>query len=189
MKMNKFLAVALVLIASVVGYVIFSYNGLVQGKTAVESQWATVDSKLQRRNDLIPNLVSSVKGSMAQEEKIFTSIAEARVAMAEAKGLKEVTSANQKLEGALTNLMVTMEAYPELKSSENVSTLMTQLEGSENRISVERDRYNQKVEAYNVSLKKFPKSLVAGMTGFKALDFFQADAQAHQVPAVDLSGE
>lgn len=185
-KRSSLIVSGVVLMVLILGLVL-GYNSLVKSETAVESQWATVESKLQRRVDLVPNLVNAVKGSMAQEEAIFIKIAEARIAVNNAINVNEAGKANAQLDESVSRLMVTMEAYPELKSSENVQTLMTQLEGSENRISVERDRYNKAVEGYNVSLKKFPTSLLGKLTGFKKMDFFKAEANAATVPEVDLS--
>ncbi|WP_314059582.1 LemA family protein [uncultured Vagococcus sp.] len=184
-KTTGLLVVVLVVIALIVASVV-SYNGIISKEAEVESQWANVESKLQRRYDLVPNLVNAVKGSMAHEEKVLTSITEARTKMAGAKSVKDVSTANTAMEGALSQLLVVMENYPELKSNENVKTLMTQLEGSENRISVERDRYNTAVKEYNVTIKKFPKSIFAKMAGFDQKVFFEADKEAESAPVVDL---
>ncbi|MGX7024234.1 LemA family protein [Vagococcus hydrophili] len=164
-----------------------TYNGLVTKQAEVESQWAKVDSKLQRRYDLVPNLVNSVKGSMEQEKEVFGNITDARSKMTGAGTVKEKAMASNEMESALSRLMVVMENYPEIKSNENVKTLMTQLEGTENRISVERDRYNDAVKKYNVSIKKFPKSIIAGITGFEEKEYFEADKEAEKVPEVNLS--
>ena len=186
MKNNKALLVIIGIVAVVVIYVFTAYNGLVSKEAEVDSQWATVESKLQRRYDLIPNLVNSVQGSMKQEKEVFGNISEARSKMAGANTVKETAEASTEMESALSRLLVVMENYPELKSNENVKTLMTQLEGTENRISVERDRYNKAVKNYNVSIKKFPKSLVANMTGFTPKDYFEAAEGADVVPEVDF---
>lgn len=187
MKNNKTLLVIVGIIAVLVIYVFTAYNGLVSKEAEVDSQWATVESKLQRRYDLIPNLVNSVQGSMEQEKEVFGNISEARSKMAGANTVKETAEASTEMESALSRLLVVMENYPELKSNENVKTLMTQLEGTENRISVERDRYNKAVKNYNVAIKRFPKSLVANMTGFSQKDYFEAVEGAEVVPEVDFS--
>ncbi|MEG2709330.1 MAG: LemA family protein, partial [Vagococcus sp.] len=140
MKKNTPLLVIVGIIAVLVIYVFTAYNSLVSKEAEVDSQWATVESKLQRRYDLIPNLVNSVEGSMKQEKEVFGNIADARSKMAGANTVKETSEASAQMETALSRLLVVMENYPELKSNENVNTLMTQLEGTENRISVERDR-------------------------------------------------
>lgn len=178
--------IALIIIALIAVYGVVTYNGFISKEAQVDSQWAKVESKLQRRYDLIPNLVNSVKASMTQEKEVFNNITKARENMAGAKGATEVSEASSELEGALSRLLVVMENYPELKSSENVKTLMTQLEGTENRISVERDRYNDEVKSYNVALKKFPKSLIAKMMGLEKEPYFEADEAAKEVPTVDF---
>ncbi|MBO0477622.1 LemA family protein [Vagococcus sp. DIV0080] len=187
MKKNTPLLVIVGIIAVLVIYVFTAYNSLVSKEAEVDSQWATVESKLQRRYDLIPNLVNSVEGSMKQEKEVFGNIADARSKMAGANTVKETSEASAQMETALSRLLVVMENYPELKSNENVNTLMTQLEGTENRISVERDRYNKAVKEYNVSIKKFPKSLVANMTGFNQKDYFEAADGAEKAPEVKFN--
>ncbi|MGX6962141.1 LemA family protein [Vagococcus xieshaowenii] len=167
-------------------YGIVTYNGFISKEADVDNQWAKVESKLQRRYDLIPNLVNSVQGSMKQEKEVFSNITKARENMAGAKGATEVSAASSELEGALSRLLVVMENYPDLKSSENVKTLMTQLEGTENRISVERDRYNESVKRYNVALKKFPKSFIAKMMGLEKEDYFEADEKAAEAPTINF---
>ena len=187
MKNNKVLLIIVGLLAAIVIYGFTAYNGLVSKEAEVESQWATVESKLQRRYDLIPNLVNSVQGSMEQEKEVFGNITEARSKMAGANTVKETAEASIEMEAALSRLLVVMENYPEIKSNENVQTLMTQLEGTENRISVERDRYNKAVKKYNVSTKRFPSSLIASMTGFESKDYFEADEGAAKVPEVNFN--
>ncbi|MBE9387917.1 LemA family protein [Vagococcus salmoninarum] len=189
MKMNK-MVLGIIGVVVVIG-ILFgtTYNGLVSKEADVDAQWANVESKLQRRYDLIPNLVNSVKGSMKQEKEVFGNIADARAKMAGAKGPEEVSEASGELEGALSRLLVVMENYPELKSNENVQTLMTQLEGTENRISVERDRYNEAVKSYNVAIRKFPKSIFASIGGFDKKEFFEADKGAEKAPDVNFDDE
>lgn len=166
-----------------------TYNGLVTEQSNVENAWANVDSKLQRRYDLIPNLVNAVKGSMAQEKEIFTAIAEARSEIGGATNTNEKIEANAKLEKSVTNLLAVVENYPELKSNDNVQGLMTELAGTENRISVERDRYNEAVRGYNNKTKKFPTSMFANMFGFEEVEYFEAVDDATVAPTVDLTGE
>lgn len=185
-KKTTGILVAVLLIVVVIFASVVSYNGIVSKEAEVETQWANVASKLQRRYDLVPNLVNAVKGSMAHEEKVLTAITDARTKMAGAKSVEDVSTANSEMEGALSQLLVVMENYPDLKSNENVKTLMTQLEGTENRISVERDRYNTAVKEYNVTIKKFPKSIFANVAGFDKKAFFEADKGAESVPVVDL---
>ncbi|MGX7030595.1 LemA family protein [Vagococcus zengguangii] len=178
--------IALIVMALIAVYGVVTYNGFISREAKVDNQWANVESKLQRRYDLIPNLVNSVKASMTQEKEVFNSITEARENMAGANGAAEVSEASAELEGALSRLLVVMENYPELKSSDNVKNLMTQLEGTENRISVERDRYNEAVKGYNVALKQFPKSMIAKMMGLEQEAYFEADKAAAEVPSVNF---
>nr|WP_312578718.1 LemA family protein [Sedimentibacter sp.] len=182
------IAVAVILVVIGVMAVSFfgSYNSLVALDENVNTQWANVESKLQRRFDLIPNLVESVKGAMAQEQEIFTAIADARSRMAGAKSLSEKVEASNQLEGALGRLLVVTENYPVLKSNENVTALMDELAGTENRISVERDRYNEVVREYNKAIRSFPKNIMAGMFGFESRPYFEATQGADTVPEVNF---
>ena len=174
-------------VALAVGFSLMSfYNGLIDKTQAIENQWAQVETQYQRRFDLIPNLVNSVKGFFAQEETIFSTIADARTKYAGAGSVDEKATAAGELESALGRLLVIIENYPELKSSERVADLMTELAGTENRIAVERRRYNEKVQDYNVATKRFPGNLIAGLFGFSKRAYFEAVEGAEQAPAVDL---
>src|SRR3989338_7842727 len=164
--MNKFTWSVLGIVVVLVLYSWSLYNGLVKANENITGQWAQVETQYQRRFDLIPNLVNSVKGILAQEQKIFGDIAEARTRYASAKTPNDKALAASQVESAFARLLVVMENYPQLKSSENVRDLMTQLEGTENRISVERTRFNDMVRDYNVSIKRFPKNILAAITGF-----------------------
>jgi len=171
----------------VVALVLFGasrYNGLVNQREAVDSSWAQVQNVLQRRADLIPNLVNTVKGYAAHEKEIFEHVADARARLAGARTPAEATAASSALDAALGKLMVIVEAYPQLKASENFVRLQDELAGTENRIAVERMRYNEIVRDYDQSIKHFPNSLFAGLFGFAAKDYFQADATAQHVPDV-----
>lgn len=153
----------------------------------MDTKWAQVENVMQRRADLIPNLVGSVKGSMKQEQKVFGEIAESRKMYQAAKTPTEKDQANQELDKNLSVMVNAIhENYPELQSNENVKTLMTQLEGTENRISVERRDYIQEVNHYNQQLVKFPKNIVAKIVGFEKKDNFKADKGAEKAPKVDL---
>ncbi|MDO8183698.1 MAG: LemA family protein [bacterium] len=185
MKMNKWLWVAIIAIV-VVGYGLLTYNGLVGKNEAVDKQWAQVETQYQRRFDLIPNLVASVKGIMAQEQKVFGDLAEARTRYAGAQTIDDKAGAATQVEGALGRLLVIMENYPVLQSSATVQTLMAQLEGTENRVSVERQRFNDDVRALNVTVKTFPTNLLAKMFGFAERAYFEVAPGAEVVPSVDL---
>ena len=176
-------AIVLVLALSLVSF----YNSLIGKTQAVDNQWAQVETQYQRRFDLIPNLVNSVKGMMTQEQAVFGQIAEARTRYAGAGTVEEKVKAAGDIESALGRLLVIMENYPELRSAENVSQLMDELAGTENRISVERRRYNDLVRDYNTTIKKFPANLVAGTFGFSQRLFFEAAEGAEQAPEVNLN--
>ncbi|GAI38585.1 unnamed protein product [marine sediment metagenome] len=176
-------AIVLVLVLSLISF----YNSLIGKTQAVDNQWAQVETQYQRRFDLIPNLVNSVKGIMTQEQAVFGQIAEARTRYAGAGTVEEKVKAAGDLESALGRLLVIMENYPELRSAENVSQLMDELAGTENRISVERRRYNDLVRDYNTTIKKFPANLVAGTFGFSQRLFFEAVEGAEQAPEVNLN--
>ncbi len=161
-----------------------SYNGLVSMKEAATSQWQQVETQYQRRLDLIPNLVESVKGVMKQEQSIFTALADARTGYAGAKTLNDKAVAASQVESSLGRLLAVVENYPTLKSSDNVQNLMTQLEGTENRVSVERQRYNSAVQSYEVAIKTFPRSVIASIFGFDDIQYFQASTGAENAPQV-----
>lgn len=171
-----------------------SVNNMTAQEQNAESQLSNIQIALQRRHDLIPNLVSSVAGSQKQEQKVYGQIADARTQYYNAnKSYKNAdtaddkTQALEKQETAL-NIMVgsIKENYPDLKSNQQVSDLMVELEGSENRISVERQKYNNVVKSYNTTVKRFPTSILAGMTGHTALHYYQADSSAETAPTVNF---
>jgi LemA protein len=174
--------VVLVIVRPLVG----TYNSLVQKDAAVDKAFADLDVQLQRRYDLVPNLVAAVKGALNQEQAVFGEIARARQNYAGARSPDEkVTAANQ-LEGAIGRLLVIVENYPQLKSNQNIQDLMVQLEGTENRIAQARRDYNAVVTDYNVSIRRFPRNLIAGMFGFDKRPLFVAQPAAAQAPQVDL---
>ena len=165
-------------------YVRATYNDLVGMQEQAKTAWAQVENQLQRRNDLIPNYVETVKGYAKQETTIFTAIADARARMAGARNPAETIAANNQLESALARLLVVVENYPVLKSSENFMRLQDELAGTENRIATERMRYNEVVRDYNVRIRRFPANLVAGAFNFAAMPLFEAPAAAKAVPQV-----
>ncbi len=180
------LIVVVVVIIGLIASVFGSYNTLVSLDEEVNTQWANVESKLQRRFDLIPNLVESVKGAMAQEKEVFTAIADARAKMAGAGSTDERVQASNELEGALSRLLVVVENYPELKSNQNVTALMDELAGTENRISTERDRYNEVVKKYNSKVRSFPTNILAGIFNFDQRPYFEATQGAETAPQVNF---
>src|SRR5918996_1761371 len=163
-----------------------SYNRFTSSEEAIKAQWGQVQNQLQRRNDLIPNLVETVKGFAAQEREIFTSIAASREKMAGARTPDETIKAANEQSAALARLLVVVENYPNLKSDANFQRLMDELSGTENRIATERMRYNERVQEYNTLRRRFPSNVTAKMFGFKEYPYFEAPAAAQQLPKVDF---
>ena len=180
------LAIVAVLVLAVGGWAVGNYNGLVTKKADVEKSLAEVDNLLLRRNDLIPNLVETVKGIAAQEQTVFGEIANARAAMAGARTTEQKFAAGQQMDGALGRLLVVIENYPQLKSQENFLRLQDDLSGTENRLSVARTRYNEVVRDFNVMVRRFPTNVFAGMFGFKEQPFYQVPEVAKAVPRVQF---
>ena len=161
-----------------------AYNGLVTERESVDKSWAQVENVLQRRGDLIPNLVETVKGYASHEKEVFEKVADARGRLAGAASPQEASAANAGLTSALGRLLAISENYPDLKANENFIRLQDELAGSENRIATERMRYNDTVRVYNTHIKSFPANLIAGFFGFKEKDYFEAEAGAKEVPKV-----
>lgn len=165
---------------------ISQYNQMVTLNEDIDAKWAQVDNQLQRRFDLIPNLVETVKGYAEHEEEIFTNIANARARIGSAKTPGEQMEAEGELSGFLSRLLMITENYPNLKANEQFQQLQAQLEGTENRISVERKRYNDAVQVYNTTIKQFPGRFYAMLGGFEPREFFEATAGAEQAPRVNF---
>lgn len=163
-----------------------SYNRFVGQEEAIKAQWAQVENQLQRRNDLLPNLVNTVKGYAAHEQGVFQAVADARAKLAGAKTPEETIEAANAQSSALARLLVVVENYPQLKANEQFNRLMDELSGTENRIAVERMRYNERVQEYNTLRRRFPSNLTAALFGFKEHPFFKAPPEARQVPKVDF---
>ncbi len=178
------LGVIVLLVFAVGGTIVSKWNQLVAMDTDIKSKWAQVENQLQRRADLIPNLVETVKGFAAQERTILESIANARAKMAGAGSVQDRIAASNELSSALSRLLVVVENYPQLKSDATFIRLMDELAGTENRLSVERKRYNDSVQAYNVAIRQFPGNFMASLLGFKEQPFFEAPPAARQVPQV-----
>jgi LemA protein len=164
-----------------------SYNTFVSQEVAIKAQWAQVENQLQRRNDLIPNLVETVKGFATHEESVYKDIADARSRLLAAKSPEETIAAANQQTSALGRLLAVVENYPQLKANEQFNRLMDELSGTENRIAVERMRYNEKVQEYDTKRRQFPANLTAKMFGFKEYPFFEAPPEAKQVPKVNFS--
>ncbi|HLI35076.1 MAG TPA: LemA family protein [Terriglobia bacterium] len=190
MKKWQIIVVVLIVIAVILGG---SYagvrNNMVRKKEQVNSAWSQVDVVIQRRADLIPNLVATVKGYAAHEEAVFDAVTRAREDLLAAHTPADRIRANGQLDGALGRLLAVVENYPQLKANENFLELQNELEGTENRIAVERRRYNQAVQDYNTYIGLFPNNIVAGMSGFtRDNDYFKASPGAQQAPKVEFPG-
>lgn len=162
------------------------YNQMVSSEENISGKWAQVETQLQRRIDLIPNLVNTVKGYAEHEQETFMAVTEARSKAASAGTVSEKAEANTELAGALNRMMLVVENYPELKANENFIRLQDELAGTENRISVTRKDYNEAVQSYNTYIKSFPNNLIAGMFNFEKRDYFEADEGAQEVPEVEF---
>lgn len=182
-------------VAALVFWCVGKYNAMVTEEENVETAWGQVENQYQRRADLIPNLVSTVKGYAAHESETLTAVMEARakatqVTLDPANATPEQLAAYQAAQGelsqALGRLMAVAEAYPDLKANENFLQLQSQLEGTENRITVARNEFNERAKAFNVLIRKFPGNIVAGMFGFEKKAYFEADAEAKNAPKVEF---
>ena len=179
--------VVVVLVALLFGGCVASgYNGLVRQKAEVDLRWQEVDNQLQRRNDLIGNLVETVKGAAGQEQQVFGDIAQARAAMSGASSRTDKIAAAQGMDGALSRLLVVVENYPQLRSMESFTSLMDEVSGTENRISVARGRYNEGVKEYNVAVRSFPMNLLAGAFQFTPAEGYPVPESSKAVPKVDF---
>ena len=175
------------------GFCITKYNGLVDANAEVEKKWADVESVYQRRADLIPNLVATVKGYAEHEESTLQAVTDARTratsitidpATATPEQMEVWMAAQDEVSGALGRLLAVAESYPDLKANQNFLQLQAQLEGTENRISVERQKYNEAVKEYNVMVRRFPNNIIASMFGFDQKSMFEAQAGAEVAPVV-----
>ena len=163
-----------------------SYNRFVGQEEAIKTQWGQVENQLQRRNDLIPNLVETVKGVAQQEKDVFGQIADSRAKLSGARTPEQTIEAANQQSAALARLLVVVENYPQLRSNEQFGRLMDELSGTENRIAVERMRYNERVQEYNTSRRQFPSNVTAGIFGFKEYPVFNAPPEAERVPTVNF---
>jgi LemA protein len=163
-----------------------SYNKFTTQEEAIKAQWAQVQNQIQRRNDLIPNLVETVKGYAAHEEGVFKEIADARSKLLAAKTPEETIQAANQQSSALGRLLAVVENYPNLKANEQFNRLMDELAGTENRLATERQRYNDRLQEYNTARRRFPGNVTAKMFGFKEYPYFEAPPSAQGVPKVDF---
>ena len=187
MKKSSIGIMIVIAIIIILGLILMSnYNSIVSKSEDVDNKFATIDTYLQRRADLIPNLVNTVKGYTEQEQEIVKSITDAREKMVGATRVSEKAEANNELTSALNNLMVIVENYPDLKSSQNFIQLSDELAGTENRIATARRDYNEAVKDYNLKIKKFPTGIIANMFGFETKEYFQATEESQEVPNVQF---
>lgn len=190
MRRGLWIAVGIIVLVVIIALIIFgsyvsSRNQMVEKQVAVQTQWSNVQTQLQRRADLIPNLVATVKGYATHEETIFDNIAKAREGLLNAHTPKAAIQANGQLDGALGRLLAISENYPNLKANQNFLALQDQLEGTENRIAVERRRYNLALQDYNTYIRQFPNSIWAGFAGFQPNNaYFEANPGSQNAPTV-----
>ncbi len=178
------IGVVLLVILIPFGYLKGTYNSLVTMDEGVKGAWAQVENQLQRRYDLIPNYVETVKGYAKHEKEVLLKVTEARSKVAGAGAISQKIAANNELSSALARLLVVVERYPDLKANANFIRLQDELAGTENRISVERRRFNEAVKAYNTKIRSFPTNLIAGMFGFEKATFFEVPKEKQEVPKV-----
>jgi LemA protein len=187
-KTGKALAIAGIVVVVILLIFFLSikgtYNSLVRLDEGIKGAWAQVENQLQRRYDLIPNYVETVKGYAKFEKEVLLKVTEARARVGGAGSVKEKIDANNELSSALSRLLVVVERYPDLKANQNFIRLQDELAGTENRIAVERRRYNEAVREYNVKIRSFPTNILAGIFGFTRAEFFEAPAEAKEAPKV-----
>ncbi len=179
--------IILIVVAALLVLIVPTYNRLAGSQENVNEAYAQVQNVVQRRADLIPNLVNTVKGYSDYEGETLTKVTEARAGVNKAKSPQELADANEELSQAVRDINIVAENYPDLKANTQYTQLMDELAGSENRISVERGNYNQAVKEYNSDLKRFPTNIIAGITGYKEAEYFQASESAQEAPTVDFN--
>lgn len=178
------LVIVVIILFSMFSFFKGTYNTFVELDETVKASWAQVENQLQRRYDLIPNLVETVKGYAKQEREVFIDVTKARSQVGKAEDIPDKIQANNELSGALSRLLVVVERYPDLKSNQNFLRLQDELAGTENRIAVERRRYNEAVKTYNVKIRSFPANILAGMYGFSKATFFEVPEGVKATPKV-----
>jgi LemA protein len=186
-KQKKLIIIAAIVVLVILipySYLKGTYNSLVTLDEGVKAAWAQVENQLQRRYDLIPNLVETVKGYAAHEKEVFLKVTEARAKVGGATSIGDKISANNGLSAALSRLLLVVERYPDLKANTNFIRLQDELAGTENRIAVERRRYNETVKVYNIKIRRFPTNLLAGMFGFSKAAFFEVPKERQEAPKV-----
>lgn len=187
MKKTGWLIIGVLALLLMMGF--GSYNSLVGSEENVNNKWSQVENQLQRRNDLIGNLVETVKGYAAHEKEVIGRVADARAKLGGANTPEAAAEANEELSGALSRLLVVVENYPNLRANENFRQLQDELAGTENRVAVARQDYNDAVTQYNTGIRRFPTVIFANLMGFDAKEYFRAEAGARQVPRVDFGNQ
>ena len=184
--MSIILIILIVIILIILASIVLLYNGLVTARNKVKNAWAQIDVQLNRRADLIPNLVETVKGYAGHEKTVFEDMTAARAGLMNANGVKEINEANNQLSETLKTLFAVAENYPELKANENFKELQAQLSQTEDKIAYSRQFYNDTVLMYNNKCQTFPSNIIASLFGFKEADFFEAAGEARSVPKVEF---
>jgi len=194
--MSKSMKTALIIVGILIliivipfSYLKGTYNSLVTMDESVKGAWAQVENQLQRRYDLIPNYVETVKGYAKHEKEVFIKVTEARSKVAGAKNISEKIETNNQLSSALARLLVVVERYPDLKANTNFIRLQDELAGTENRIAMERRRFNEAVKAFNIKIRSFPTNMIAGMLGFEKATFFEVPKERQEAPKVKFNKE
>jgi LemA protein len=185
----------IIMVIAVLGVLLFAFgswyigtrNSLVQLEEGINGAWAEIENQLQRRSDLIPNLVNTVRGYASHEEEVFSNIADARAKLAGAGSVAETAEGYNEMQGALSRLLVVVENYPDLKANQNFNRLQDELAGTENRIAVARKRYNDQVQRFNTRIRMFPGSIIAGSLGYSSREYFEIEESAREVPTVDFN--
>lgn len=187
MKKGLVVIIAIVAVIAIIGgSLVSSYNGLVEKQANVENADSQIQVQLQRRADLIPNLVNTVKAYASHEEDVYTALADARAKLNSASNPEEYKEATDSFDSALSRLLIVVENYPELKADKNFIALQDQLEGTENRLATARKDYNDVATDYNTTIKKFPTVIIAGMFGFEKVDLFEASSESQTAPTVNF---
>lgn len=186
MKKKSIVIIIIAIVVLLALWLVSGYNGLVKLEETTDTAFADVQVQLQRRADLIPNLVNTVKGYAAHETEVYTAVSDARAKLAGAATVDEVNEAEGEMSSALSRLLAISESYPELKANENFLSLQDELAGTENRVGVARKGYNEVVQKYNIEIRSFPTSIFANMLGFERKELFAAEESAQSVPSVDF---
>lgn len=187
MKKGYIVLIGIIAVIVIIGAsLVNGYNGLINSREDVQGKWSLVGTDMQRRSDLIPNLVATVKGYAQHETGVYDDIAQARAKLAGANTITEKVDADEAMTSAISRLLMVVESYPNLKASENFIALQDELAGTENRLAIDRKDYNNTVQSYNASIKKFPTNILASAFNFTEFPYYQAEEKAQNAPTVDF---